>query len=94
MIILIITIKIGSAALTLGYVAKGAIDGYNIENLKPWDIAAGALMVQEAGGIVIDKNGGPINIMKPDIIAAGTLKIAQELLEMISQIDQRLEAEG
>lgn len=37
---------IGSAALTLGYVAKGAIDIYYIEFLKPWDIAAGALIVQ------------------------------------------------
>lgn len=84
----------GSAALTLGYVAKGAIDAYNIEDLKPWDIAAGALIVQEAGGIVIDVKGGKFNIMNPNVIVAASQKLADELKGIIQEIDSRLEAEG
>lgn len=85
---------IGSAALTLGYVAKGAIDGYNIEDLKPWDIAAGALIVQEAGGVVIDKSGGKYNIMIPDVVVAGNQVIADKIKEIANEVDRRLEAEG
>lgn len=86
--------SLGSAALTLGYVAKGAFDAFNIEDLKPWDIAAGALIIQEAGGTVIDSKGGKYNIMKPNVIVAGTLKIANELKEIVGEIDERLESEG
>ena len=85
---------LGSAALTLGYIAKGSIDAYNIEYLKPWDIAAGALIVQEAGGVVIDVSGGPYNIMKPDVIVAATQKLAKDIREIVSEIDRKLEAEG
>lgn len=86
---------IGSAALTLGYVAHGVIDAYNIEDLKPWDIAAGALIVEEAGGVVIDVvSGGKYDIMKPNIIAAGNKKLADDIREIITEIDQRLLAEG
>lgn len=84
----------GSAALTLAYIAKGSIDAYNVENLKPWDIAAGALLIQESGGIVIDKRGGPMNIMKPDIIAAGTTELCQQILEIITEVDRRLVLSG
>lgn len=84
----------GSAALTLGYIAKGTIDAYNIEDLKPWDIAAGALIVQEAGGVVIDVRGGKYDIMKPNVIVSGTLKIANELKIILSEIDKKLEDEG
>lgn len=86
--------SLGSAALTLGYIAKGAIDAYNIEDLKPWDIAAGALIVQEAGGIVIDVKGGKFNIMKPDVIVAASQSLADELKEIIDEIDCRLKTEG
>lgn len=47
----------GSAALSLCYVAMGAIEGYHSDNLMPWDVAAGVLIIQEAGGTVIDTNG-------------------------------------
>lgn len=47
----------GSAALTLCHVAMGAIEGYHSDNLMPWDVAAGVLIIKEAGGIVIDTNG-------------------------------------
>ena len=48
---------LGSAALTLCYVAMGAADVYHTDNLYPWDVAAGVLMIREAGGVVIDTNG-------------------------------------
>lgn len=85
---------LGSAALTLGYLAKGAIDAYNIEDLKPWDIAAGALILKEAGGIVMDVKGGEYNIMKPNIIAAGTQKLADDIKEIVAEVDRKLESEG
>lgn len=45
----------------------------------------------EAGGIVMDKNGGPINIMKPDVITAGTQKLANTIQALILDIDKKLE---
>lgn len=48
---------IGSAALSLCYVAMGAAEGYHTDNLMPWDVAAGVLIIRESGGVVIDTNG-------------------------------------
>lgn len=78
----------GSAALSLAYVASGNLDGYCIEYLKPWDIAAGALLIKEAGGVVININGGQYDILKPDIIAASSEKLAQRLLEIVRQVEE------
>lgn len=47
----------GSAAMTLCYVAMAAADAYHTDNLMPWDVAAGVLIIREAGGVVIDTNG-------------------------------------
>lgn len=84
---------LGSAALTLCFVARGIIDAYNVEDLKPWDIAAGALLVQEAGGIVIDKKGGSFNIMRPDVITAGTKELSEIVLKIVTEIDEQIEKE-
>jgi len=51
--------RIGSAAMDLCYVAAGRFAGYWEQDLKPWDTAAGALLVEEAGGLVTDFNGNP-----------------------------------
>jgi myo-inositol-1(or 4)-monophosphatase len=51
--------RLGSAALDLAYVACGRFDGFWEEHLKPWDMAAGALLVEEAGGTVTAVDGGP-----------------------------------
>jgi myo-inositol-1(or 4)-monophosphatase len=61
----------GSAALELANVAAGRVDGYFEKNLKIWDIAAGSLLVTEAGGIVGEFNGESEYLNKGDIIAAG-----------------------
>lgn len=67
----------GSAALELANVAAGRSDGYFEKGLKPWDIAAGALLVTEAGGIVGEFNGESDYLHKGDIIAAGPKAFAQ-----------------
>lgn len=60
----------GSAALDLAYVAAGRLDVYWEAGLKSWDIAAGLLLVQEAGGLATDINGSTVNLEKGDVLAA------------------------
>lgn len=62
----------GSAALDLAYVAAGRLDVYWEAGLRPWDIAAGYLLVQEAGGMATDINGATIDLEKGDILAANS----------------------
>lgn len=73
----------GSAALDLAYVACGRVDGYWELNLKPWDIAAGALIVTEAGGLVSDMVGGGNFIESGNIIAANP-KMMKAMAQVIS----------
>ncbi|XP_039432870.1 inositol monophosphatase 2-like [Culex pipiens pallens] len=75
----------GSAALTLAYIAAGSVDLYCVEWLKPWDIAAGALLVREAGGVVRGFGGGAYDIMKPDIVAASSEELAERALEVMGK---------
>lgn len=63
--------RAGSAALDLAYVAAGRLDGYWEYHLQPWDLAAGALLVQEAGGLLRRIDGDPWHLGHADIIAAG-----------------------
>ena len=60
----------GSAALDMCYVACGRCDGFYEENLKPWDTAAGLLLVEEAGGRVTTFDGGAYDIYSPNILAS------------------------
>ena len=60
----------GSAALDLAFVAAGRLDGYWERGLKPWDIAAGLLLVQEAGGKCTSYEGGPIDLRSGRILAS------------------------
>jgi myo-inositol-1(or 4)-monophosphatase len=72
----------GSAALDLCYVAAGRFDGYWALELKPWDYAAGSLIVQEAGGTLTDVKGQP-NFMETHTILAGNPSIHQALLPLL-----------
>lgn len=63
----------GSAALDLAYVACGRFDGFWEEGLRPWDIAAGVLLVKEAGGRVSDYSGQPLDLYKPTTLASNGL---------------------
>jgi myo-inositol-1(or 4)-monophosphatase len=59
----------GSAALDLAYTARGVFDGFWEKNLSPWDVAAGVLLVKEAGGRVSDFSGRPFSFQQPEILA-------------------------
>lgn len=80
--------RTGSAALDLAYVACGRADAYFEAGLKPWDIAAGALLVREAGGKVVDFRGrstGPMDnrgLMSRPLVA-GNIKVCDELQKKI-----------
>lgn len=63
----------GSAALDLAYVACGRFEGFWEEGLRPWDVAAGVLLVEEAGGRVSRYDGTPFNIYTPPIMSSNGL---------------------
>ncbi len=63
----------GSAALDLANVACGRFDGFWEDGLNPWDIAAGVLLIEEAGGLVTDFNSGPLDIYTPKVLASNGL---------------------
>jgi myo-inositol-1(or 4)-monophosphatase len=75
--------RAGSAALDLAYVAAGRLDGFWEIGLSPWDVAAGALIVREAGGIVTDFDGGE-DFLQTGNVAAGSPKIIHEILKTIA----------
>ena len=62
--------RMGAAALDLCYLAAGWFDGYWEFRLKPWDIAAGVLLVSEAGGKVTDFKGEPIDLQRGELVAS------------------------
>ena len=72
----------GSAALNLACVASGRIDTFWSTSLKPWDVAAGVLIVEEAGGVVSDIHGGKIDIMVPSLLAASSDRIRLGLVDV------------
>lgn len=78
----------GCAAMTLAYVAKGAVDGTQLDDLKPWDVAAGALIVAEAGGSVYKTDGSPFDVMQAHLICAGTEKLCQELIAGVAETEK------
>jgi len=65
--------RLGSAALDLAYVAAGRFDGFWEMELNPWDVAAGFLLVQEAGGRVTDYHQNPFSIFSKSILATNGL---------------------
>lgn len=74
--------RLGSAATDLAYVAAGRFEGFFEYNLNPWDVAAGAFLVQQAGGKVTDFSGGSNFLYGREICAAG--KIHPEMQSLIA----------
>ena len=74
----------GAAALDLAWVAAGAFEGFFELGLAPWDVAAGALLIEEAGGVVSDWEGGP-NYLGGDVLA-GSPAIHAALLEIARKV--------
>jgi myo-inositol-1(or 4)-monophosphatase len=63
----------GSAALDLAYVASGRFDGFWEDGLNPWDVAAGVLLIEEAGGRVSNFRGAPLDIYTPQVLVSNGL---------------------
>jgi myo-inositol-1(or 4)-monophosphatase len=76
--------QLGSAALHLCYVAAGRVDGYWEYGLYPWDVAAGALIVRQAGGAVSSTAGAPFEVRSGDLMASNGL-IHEELMALLGQ---------
>ncbi len=77
----------GSAALDLSFVACGRLDGFWETKLSPWDIAAGGLIVEEAGGKLTNLTGGPLELTSGYILATNNL-IHNQVLESLAQLRQ------
>jgi len=80
--------RLGSAVLDFGYVALGRFDGYWELRLGAWDVAAGLLLVEEAGGRVTDLTGGPVRLDAPAIVATNGL-IHDEVLRGLKEVRGR-----
>ena len=80
--------RAGSAALDLAYVAAGRFDGFWEFGLKPWDMAAGCLLIQEAGGMITDMNGNQ-NYLENGNVLAGNVNIHQHMLERLKALSSR-----
>lgn len=75
---------IGCATMALCYVATGVADVYFERGLKEWDVAAGVVIVREAGGVVFDYGGtGTMELSRREVIAARNAQLAQEILAIV-----------
>ena len=77
----------GSAALDLCYVACGRLDGFWESKLKPWDTAAGAFIVTEAGGKLSDFSGKPFTIWGQETLATNSV-IHDEMVRVANAVDK------
>ncbi len=77
--------RLGSAALDLCYVAAGRFDAFWEQHLKHWDVAAGVLIVQEAGGTVTSMDGSAVDMTAPNLVASNG-RIHDEMLSIIRDV--------
>ncbi|MDR0356595.1 MAG: inositol monophosphatase [Deltaproteobacteria bacterium] len=76
--------RAGAASLDLAYVACGRADGYWEYGIKPWDVAAGCLLISEAGGLFSELNGAPYILEKSETMLAGNRFIHGRLLSLLN----------
>lgn len=76
--------RFGSAALDLAFVAAGRFDAYFEYGLQPWDLAAGTFLVEQAGGVVTDFEGGDTFLFGGELVA-GSIPIQKEILTLVQQ---------
>lgn len=74
--------RTGSIALNLAYVAAGRFDAFWTFAASPWDVAAGALLVQESGGTLTGPQGDPFDVDRAHLVCAGTPELHREILKM------------
>jgi myo-inositol-1(or 4)-monophosphatase len=77
--------RMGSAVLYLAWLAAGRFDGYWELRTGPWDVAAGGLLVEEAGGRVTALDGGPLDLDRPAIVASNG-RIHREMLKVLAEV--------
>jgi myo-inositol-1(or 4)-monophosphatase len=77
--------RTGSAALNLCYIAAGRFDAYWGGNTKAWDVAAGALMIREAGGVITGTDGSPLRLDDPRFIAASTKPLHEQMMRLVGE---------
>ena len=75
--------RLGSAAIDLAYVAAGRFDAYWEVTLQPWDLAAGHLIVEEAGGSVTKYDGSPCNLQEAGDVLASNKHLHRQLQKVI-----------
>jgi myo-inositol-1(or 4)-monophosphatase len=78
--------RLGSAALNLCYVAAGRLDAYVATSINAWDIAAGVLLVREAGGRLTRLDGTPLAIDEPELLASASPALQQEILALLATV--------
>lgn len=76
--------RMGSSALNLAYLAAGRLDAYWATDTKIWDVAAGWLLVQEAGGVVTGLGGAPRDLSHPHFVAAATPQLHDQMLATLA----------
>lgn len=74
--------RAGAAALDLAYVAAGRLDGFWEADLKPWDVAAGALLIRESGGLITDFKGSD-NVLNGGDVMCGNPKLLKHIAAAI-----------
>jgi myo-inositol-1(or 4)-monophosphatase len=79
----------GSAALNLAHVASGALDAFWATHIHAWDVAAGVLLIREAGGIITGRNGQPFDLWNPHFLAAAGPQLHGKLLEVLTKFSPR-----
>jgi myo-inositol-1(or 4)-monophosphatase len=75
--------RTGSAALNLAYIAAGRLDAFWAQTTQAWDIAAGTLLVLEAGGVVTDFENQPLDLQAPFPVASSTMELHGEFLGLL-----------
>ncbi len=74
----------GSAALNLAYVASGAFDAFWATRIHAWDVAAGVLLIREAGGLVTGRDGRPFDLWNPHFLAANGPELHRQMLHVLT----------
>jgi len=80
----------GAAALDLALTARGVFNGFFESRLSSWDMAAGVLLVEEAGGIVLNYEGQPFDVLGDKHIVAGPVHVVRDLLNMLASVGKEL----
>jgi myo-inositol-1(or 4)-monophosphatase len=80
--------RLGCSSLNLAYLAAGRFDAYWALSTKAWDIAAGVLLVEEAGGTVTGIDGRPLDVYQGHFAAAATSELHAELLALLGRAER------